>query len=94
MKFRDWPSGSLPGVREAIVTVSCEEGLKLLNHNLGFFLAGIDKLSHLFQGWHSNAVLTPGFEISLEWFRVVLIKVSKGVKIRNRYNQVPFVLHH
>ena len=74
MKFRDRPSGSLSGVREEIVTVSCEEGLKLLNHNLGFFLAGIDKLSHLFQGWHSNAVLTSGFEISSEWFRVVLIK--------------------
>ena len=57
-----------------IIAVSCEDGLELLNHNLGFFLAGIDKLSHLFQGWHSNAVLTSGFDISPEWFRVVLIK--------------------
>ena len=50
MKFRNWSSGSLPGVQEMIVAVSCEDGLELLNHNLGFFLAGIDKLSHLFEG--------------------------------------------
>ena len=89
VKFRDWQLGSLPDAGEVIVAVSCEDRLELLNHNLGFFLAGIDKLSHLFQGRLSNAVLTSRFDISPEWFRIALIKVSKVAKIRNRYNQVP-----
>ena len=57
-----------------VVAVSCEDGLKLLNHNLGFFFAGIDKLSHLFQGEYTSVILTSGFDISPKWFRVVLIK--------------------
>ena len=57
-----------------VVAVSCEDGLKLLNHNLCFFFAGIVKLSHLFQGGYTNAILTFGFDISSEWFGVVLIK--------------------
>ena len=58
-----------------VVAVSCEDGLKLLNHNLCFFSAGIDKLSQFFQGGgHTNAILTSGFDISPEWFGVALIK--------------------
>ena len=38
------------------------------------FFAGINKLSHLFQGGYTNAILTSGFDISPEWFGVVLIE--------------------
>ena len=51
-------SGSLLGIREQIVIFSNEGRLKLLNHNLGFLLGGIGKLSHLLQGRHTNTVLT------------------------------------